>query len=459
VTVGRLGAGFGFGACGVFALTVATTVACDGAASGDELDAGGYSAVGSDPVFDEPPLAIPEDDSACIAETHRALSVPIDIALMLDSSGSMLNASGNDDVSKWDAVTTAIKSFLEDTRTEGVEVGLQYFPLTFDEAPEFCASQDDCGTFGPCSITFCSESGFPCATDADCASDTDRCEPYGQCEVGGGFCIGDGALECGGGNECIHVTEGFCLGQSSCDAAAYASPAVEIAPLEEVRDSILDSLDVHRPDGDTPTGPALDGLIRWAQANSLDNPHPTIAVLATDGVPTACDVIEVGQIAEYAAQGLAASSEILTYVIGVTGEEDNSLADLHTLARAGGTEEALLLSSDSDLTQSFLAALYDIRQASLSCAFDLPEESTFRSDYSKVNVEFLTPLSLPSVLYYVGSYDNCMQDQGGWYYNADPDAGETPTRIFLCDAVCGQLRAVTQARIDLRVGCARRDLR
>src|SRR4029078_11744139 len=52
--------------------------------------------------------------------------LPLDIYIMLDQSGSMLDtvAGGG---TKWDAVTSALKSFLQQPGLGGISVGIQYF--------------------------------------------------------------------------------------------------------------------------------------------------------------------------------------------------------------------------------------------------------------------------------------------------------------------------------------------
>lgn len=439
------------------------STACDGSALPGETEDGPDAALVPDfegPIFQETPLAIPENGESCFAESHQARAIPVDIALMLDTSGSMAAPVGMSALTKWEAVRTAIRSFLFDARTQDVEIGLQYFPIPLADVPGECSSHAQCGAAAPCSITTCRDSFNVCVTDEDCPGEDEPCVPFGGCAVTGALCLGDGAQECASGEECLHVPTGICINSGVCSAEDYAIPEVEIAPVEDVRERLEDSLQEREPDGNTPTAPALRGLIDWGRRNSIDNPHKTIAVLATDGLPTSCDTIEVPEVAQIASDGFTGSPSISTYVVGVANAEEIELQDnLRQLAAAGGTEEPILIDQTVDLTQAFLEALFQIRQAALECIFELPAPVSTRLEYDKVNVEFRTPLSVPAVLYYVGEYDNCSTEKGGWYYDVDPEQGESPRRILLCDNVCGQLRAVTQARVDLKVGCQRRDLR
>jgi hypothetical protein len=62
--------------------------------------------------------------ATCAAQAHAASLAPLDLLVLLDHSGSMLEAG------KWTSVTSAIGSFVAAPELAGVGVGLQYFPLT-----------------------------------------------------------------------------------------------------------------------------------------------------------------------------------------------------------------------------------------------------------------------------------------------------------------------------------------
>jgi Mg-chelatase subunit ChlD len=63
------------------------------------------------------------DANACAAESQKAELVPLDLYIMLDRSGSMQG-------SKWSSVTSAIDTFVKDTASIGLGVGLDFFPDT-----------------------------------------------------------------------------------------------------------------------------------------------------------------------------------------------------------------------------------------------------------------------------------------------------------------------------------------
>ena len=79
----------------------------------------------------------------CAAEVSTAKLTPLDMYIMLDVSSSMLEPTAGN-LSKWDAVKTALETFLTDSASAGLGVGLQYFPLLKANAPASCTSNADC---------------------------------------------------------------------------------------------------------------------------------------------------------------------------------------------------------------------------------------------------------------------------------------------------------------------------
>ena len=63
-----------------------------------------------------------EDGGACAATSAQAQTIPLDMIIVLDESGSM---SGN----KWDGATAALKDFIDDPASAGIGVGAVYFPV------------------------------------------------------------------------------------------------------------------------------------------------------------------------------------------------------------------------------------------------------------------------------------------------------------------------------------------
>jgi hypothetical protein len=240
-----------------------------------------------------------------------------------------------------------------------------------------------------------------------------------------------------------------------CDPNVYATPAVSIYPLPANAQTIGYDIQSIQPTGGTPTGPALQGALQFAQGWATNNPtHDVVVVLATDGVPdSACSFAPPGVtpntlegVEAVAAAAYGATTSIPTYVIGVGSE----LTLLNAVAVSGGTSSAFIVDTTQDTGAQFLAALDAIRHKSLACAYPIPAAPAgMTTDFTKVNVE-LTPSSGAAVDFlYVANAANCGQTPHGWYYD-NPSA---PTRVIICDSDCEPLKDELDAQIDILFGC------
>jgi Mg-chelatase subunit ChlD len=70
--------------------------------------------------------------SSCATNTVTAMSTPLDIYIMLDQSGSMMDSN------KWTDVTAALDAFVAQPNQNGISVGIQYFALN----NESCTASD-----------------------------------------------------------------------------------------------------------------------------------------------------------------------------------------------------------------------------------------------------------------------------------------------------------------------------
>lgn len=336
---------------------------------------------------------------ACAAETTTANLVQLDLFFMMDQSGSMSDTVQGGGT-RWDAVTSALKSFFSDPANAGMGAGIQYFPLTTGQnCPATCSTNADCGAFGPCFVFVC--------------------------------------LGCAGG------------AADSCNAADYATAAVGIAPLNGAQSNALaNSLNAHSPNGNTPTGPALQGALSYAQNWAVQHPsHTVVTVLATDGDPTECSPQDIPGIANIAAAVVNGSPPVKTFVIGV----GSSLANLNAIAQAGGTGSAFIVDGNANVAQQFKAALDAIQQSALGCEYTIPQPAMGMLDYDKVNVQY-TPGGggAPQVIPNVPDAASCDPVTGGWYY----DNPMAPTKIILCDQTCGPVEVDPSGKIDILLGCA-----
>lgn len=277
---------------------------------------------------------------------------------------------------------------------------------------------------------------------------------------------------CGMGRGACVVPESVCVTAGDCRPATYAAAAADIAELPAAAPGLLSVLDVAMPDPDglTPTGPALAGAIQQASAWASAHPdHQVVAVLATDGMPTLeakgmlCAPVrteeQLAAVPEIAAAGHAGDPSIMTFVIGVVGPDDLSApGTLNAIARSGGSGDAFIVDTQGDVAMQFRDALNQIRASGLSCDLLVPQAEVGKTlDYGTVNVVF-DDGSGSSLLGYVGSAAACDTGKGGWYFDKDPDQGQTPERILVCPDTCAKFRAIDMGSVQIKLGCVRHDV-
>lgn len=448
----------------------ASAAAGSGASSGSAAaSSGGSSSINTGSSDASVGIGAGGVDDSCAADVSTGKLVPLDMYIMLDISGSMLSPTAQN-VSKWDAVKSALEAFLQDKASAGLGVGLQYFPLLKPNAPTSCTSDASCGDSGPCFLRFCQGleargAGIvPCTRNADCRGSLNGpCIALTECSLNTDFVcavVGDPCGPDSNGTDlgtCQPASTHSCEHTTNCDAAVYATPARPIATLPDAAAALIASIDGTTPKGDTPTAPALSGAIQQASAWAKAHPdHRVVAVLATDGVPTECTPTDINQVAAIAAQGVAATPSIDTFVIGVFGPDDvaqRAPSNLDTIALNGGTKSAYIVDTTKDVTAQFLAALDAIRGGKLDCAFQIPQPTNGQTlDYTKVNVRVKTG-ARASDLFYVGTAAGCDAASGGWYYDADPAQGATPSMIVACPASCTAFQAAADASVEIALGC------
>lgn len=402
----------------LLALFAALSVACAAATDRDGPSGRGLSGPLGDPsitpeedasglLANDAAMAQPDGadlSGACASETRKAERLPLDMYILLDQSGSMKDP-------RWTNVKTAIKAFVSAKDSEGIGVGIQYFPLK------------DPGTGYETCLVKC----------ADCAC----------------------AKACGCGGGCSMITSGgvtkvtCTAGGTSCRVVDYATPDVSIAAIPAINGVLVASMDAHGPSGGTPTRPALEGALKYAREHSAKNPgRKVVVVLATDGVPSESECVPntIPDVTALASAAVSASPSIPTFVIGV-GE---SLSKLNDIAVAGGTTKAFLVDSAADAVAKFGEAMSAIRSASLGCEYLIPPSKDGSAlDYAKVNVTF-TKDSKTTTLPQVAGASACDVTAGGWYYD-DP---AKPTRIRICPASCASFTgAGLGAEVSVVLGC------
>lgn len=398
-------------------------------------------------------------EETCAGETSKAELVPLDIYLMLDSSGSMEETTFGG-ASKWDAITGALSTFFHDASSAGLGVALHRFPTNVAGVPDSCTLNSECpGSTGPCLFKVCSNQPTltPCSANADCPFGS-ACVVLGMC--GSDYCAPANGSNCSGTSlSCQALTQSVCANADSCNPNDYAAPQIEFSILPAAAAQLDSTMLAVAPHGTTPTGPALEGALLHAKDWAAQHPtHTVVVVLATDGLPTECQPFDIPSIAQIAGKALGQAPAVKTFAIGVFAPADvtaGAQQNLDKIAVAGGTNAAFLVDTTQNVEQQFLSALDAIRGTKLACEFTVPDEGGGGAlDFGKVNVEH-TPASgsAPVTIGYVGAPEGCDDTTGGWYYDADPATGGSPTKIIMCPATCTGFSLANGGKVEIRVGC------
>ena len=351
----------------------------------------------------------------CAGESHQGQQVPVDLLFLVDTSWSMSDDVGG--ASLWELVRGALTSFVESPDADGIRAAMQYFPQPNDQP---CA---------PCTPT--------CALCFDTGAEQCCASPSGE------LCVGNNGHPCEQGGRCFY---GVCLtagNLSTCDVDDYAALDVPFSTLPQDALTLVSSLAAQSPSGGTPLAPAVQGALAtatdWAKAHP---DHAVALVVAADGEPTECQPEGIDDIDAMIQQAANATPPVRTYAIGF-----GNLPALHTLAAAGGTDEAFLVAANSNADEQFLAALDAIR-GSVTCEFAIPQPDEGDLDYKKVNVTLTPADGSPITIPYVADASQC-NAFGGWYY----DSVTNPEAIVLCEASCAAFGAAGNASIDIVLGC------
>jgi len=246
------------------------------------------------------------------------------------------------------------------------------------------------------------------------------------------------------GSAGIGVGLGFFSLGTSCNAAMYAMPNVAIAPLPGNANAITNAIAMNMPGGNTPTVPALQGAIQYANTYTRNTPGRTAAVVfVTDGLPNGCNsTINAATMAATAA--FNAMPQIKTYVIGL-----GATASLDEIALAGSGGVTHYFPATGNVAANLAAALKTI-SGSVSCDYVIP---TTAVDPNKVNVEVTVGGGMTQLVGKVANAAACGA-QGGWFYDVNPPG--VPTKITLCPQSCTPLQMTPNSRVVVQYGCPSR---
>jgi hypothetical protein len=333
------------------------------------------------------------DEGSCVREEHPAEPVWKAMLLLLDRSVSMTGSAW------WDDIVEGVTTFLAETGSTGLVVGLQYFPRT----PRGMIP-------------------YACSFDAECGA-------YGPCLPGMSICAGSYAPG------------------TSCMPADYATPAVDFVELPGGESSLLASFAATTATGDaTPLQPALEGVLPFVRgAVAAGRAPPASVVVITDGEPTGCTNNTVAGAAVAAAAAHAATPSVPTHVIGL-GPVDVALAPL---AEAGGTGSVQRINTGTDVATRVAVALRRIR-GPRECRYEVPVPSGGPLVPDEVNVELADPLSPgdPTIVPRVVDAAACDAASGGWYF----EDVALPGPIVLCPASCAAVISDT-LEVTIVLGC------
>ncbi len=451
-------------------LLVLTSAACGPQkVSGQKPGAG--APAGAPPAFSLPDASAspapppPSATATCAGEIHQAEVVPLDVMLLMDSSGSIGQVGV--ERSLWESALRALVGFISHPKSAGLGMGLQFFPLTIEKPcntdadcvglGEVCHGHDLCP--GPEPLVRgvrCDRAGVEapptCGNGATCV-------PSGTCSVSGTLCTNTGEACPGGAGTCVALARSCLKGMSTgvCDAANYETPAIAIGDLPAAQAPLLTALYGRFPDGGTPMRPAAQGALAHLRAHLTAHPsHRGVLVLVTDGEPSGCG--DIDDVAAHLAYARVGTPSINSYVIGLFRQSELPVVGpkFDQLASAGGSGKAILLEPGTDLTRQLQEALTRIR-GQLSCEYRIPSPANGgRIDPAKVNVHY-TDEGVSEDVPYVQSADRCDPSTGGWYYDIPPGLG-VPSRILTCEATCRRFQSSDKGKVDLVFGCATRGI-
>jgi hypothetical protein len=254
---------------------------------------------------------------------------------------------------------------------------------------------------------------------------------------------------------------------ADCNAGSDCGmPVVPIAPLPGNAASMTSAMTAQRPGGrnaNTPTECALRGMINTCLTYHAASPsgEKCVAVLVTDGNPTACDQNQQNLVAIIADGHMKG---VDTYALALPG---TNIATLDSYAQAGGTIQAIDVTGGA---QAFVAALNAIRgkithqdmhtvvtthvvSTPLRCQWKIPQQKQGDPplDPNKVNLQFTPPNGASTQFGHVAAPGACPANQNAWYF----DDEKNPTQISLCPNACTNVENVAGARIDILLHCPR----
>jgi hypothetical protein len=214
------------------------------------------------------------------------------------------------------------------------------------------------------------------------------------------------------------------------------------------------SLSAQTPAGETPTEPALRGLIDFT-ALHIAPLRTMIGLLITDGDPSQC-MTDPAALANLLRQHRL-NTGIRTYIIGMT---DANYTTLETLAIAGGGPSHGPTYCDPHIPlchywdvgngdpSAFASALQRIQQrTAVPCSYSVPTTDAGIVDPRTLAVQYLQGGVITVGLTRVAGAASCAPNS--WYFE-DTDGGPSLT---LCPDTCSMVQGDADAKMRVLVGC------
>jgi len=340
-----------------------------------------------------------------VVEEHIDEVQPVAIYIVLDQSSSMAQKG------LWNPAKDALKAFINDPKSAGIDVALELFP-------------DDQFFYDPTGLS-----------------------------------------------ELVGI-----MSMPICDGSQNDVPMVPMGRLPAHAANLAQGLD-SRPDPigvGTPIEAALRGAgtfcSRFEQSSMGEE---CVAVLVTDGAPSGCQ-IELQQLVQTAQAIYAGGMGTRLFTVGLQGAQFDLL---DALAQAGGAVDcdansarfACDVSGGPDQLRDALQKIRNVvttvkthvetttrvEDVPVECEWTIPAPQAGEMfDRGRVNVRVSAPgLMAPLDFGQVASAADCVEK--GWHYD-DPDA---PKRLVACPQTCSMLKTISQARVDILLGCATVTLR
>jgi hypothetical protein len=321
-----------------------------------------------------------EDGDACREVVFAAQSNPVNVLILLDRSVSMLEDAdtATPGVSRWDAVTNALRLFVNSPQATQARVGLQFFGLT--------NGMDDCG------VDKYATPAVPVA-------------PLEQNRA---------AL--------LTAIDGTLPGSFTPTAPAVSGALSYALQVAQQPDS-----------ADVPTVMVLasDGIP--SECGPLDDNGQAIV-----SFQEIIDTLKAYSTPPTDTAGVPTVPSVRTFIVGTRELQNNAQA----LANAGGGEAFLVGGGTpgANLEQRFLDALLSIVVKPLDCQIDVPQTAPDTGeaiDFDEVRLRFTGASSGSTTEFPRAIGPGACGNNQAWYY----DAAIPPQKIFLCKRACDGLGA------------------